>query len=216
MTDLQLHRQEQAVSLSTPQAFEHIQRVARALSSSTIVPKDYQNNIPNTIVALEMAHRIGCSPMMVMQNMDIIHGRPSWKSTFIIAAINASGRFEPLQFELTGNGDEWGCVAWTRNRQGDVIRGPRVTIAMAKAEGWYQKTGSKWKTMPELMLQYRSAAFFGRLHCPDILTGMHTSDEVGDFTTAKPTVIQALNERVQEQPVTPVIINTTEQGTIPE
>ena len=58
--------------------------------------------------------------------------------------------------------------------------GPLVTIAMAKAEGWYQKNGSKWKTMPELMICYRSAAFWTRLFAPEIGLGINTSDEAID------------------------------------
>ena len=78
--------------------FELVQRQAKALSLSTMIPKDYQNNIPNTLVALEMAQRLGASPLMVMQNLHIIHGRPSWSSTFIIAALNSCGRFTALRF----------------------------------------------------------------------------------------------------------------------
>jgi hypothetical protein len=60
--------------------------------------------------------------------------------------------------------------------------GVKVDMAMAKAEGWIDKTGSKWKTMPQLMLRYRAATFFGRVYCPEILMGMHTEEEVEDFT----------------------------------
>jgi hypothetical protein len=182
-------------ALSNPSGFDHMQRVAKALAQSTIVPKDYQNNLPNVIVALEMANRMSVSPMMVMQNLDIIHGRPSWKSTFIISAINSCGRFEPLQFELSGTGDDWGCVAFAKNKSGEVIRGPRVTISMAKKENWYSKSGSKWQTMPELMLQYRAASFFGRLHCSDILMGMQSVEEVHDITvvSSSPAIVQQLN-----------------------
>jgi hypothetical protein len=52
---------------------------------------------------------------------------------------------------------------------------------MAKAEGWFAKNGSKWKTMPELMLRYRAAAFFGRLYAPDVLNGMHATEEAEDI-----------------------------------
>lgn len=61
-----------------------------------------------------------------------------------------------------------------------VIEGPPVSMEMAFLEGWYSKNGSKWRTMPDLMLQYRAGAFFGRLHTPEILMGMPTSDEVQD------------------------------------
>ena len=47
------------------------------------------------------------------------------------------------------------------------------SIAMAKAEGWYAKNGSKWKTMEDLMLRYRSAAFFARTVAPEVALGGH-------------------------------------------
>lgn len=168
--------------------FEHAQRVAKALSSSALVPKDYQNNLPNCLVAIEMSNRLGMSPMMVMQHMHIIHGRPTWSSSFLIAAVNASGRFTPLNFRMSGEGDERTCVAVATDKAtGEVCEGVPVSIAMAKAEGWYARSGSKWKTMGELMLRYRAAAFFSRLFCPEITLGMHTSEEREDIA---PTVVR--------------------------
>jgi hypothetical protein len=162
--------------------FDLIQRKAKALAASTVIPKDYQNNIPNTLVALEMAHRIGASPLMVMQNLHIIHGRPSWSSTFVIAALNSCGRFSAIRFE----DDEGSCRAVAIEKEtGAVLNGPTVTIEMAKKEGWFQKTGSKWQTMPELMLKYRAASFFGRLYAPEIMMGMHTEFEIQDIQPVK-------------------------------
>ena len=163
--------------------FEHSQRVAKMLTSSSLLPDVFKGNIANTMIALEMANRIGASPLMVMQNLYIVHGKPSWSSTFIISAINACGRFSPLRFEMTGKCDTLECYAWAYDkRTNDKLIGVNVTMEMAKAEGWVSKAGSKWKTMPELMIRYRSAAFFGRLYAPDILMGMHTAEEVDDFT----------------------------------
>ena len=157
--------------------------MAKALCSSNLVPKDYQgpNGHANALIALEMAQRVGASPMAVMQNMHIIHGRPSWSSSFIIASLNSCGRFSPIRFEMTGEGDAAECRAWAIDNTGERLEGPPSSIAMAKAEGWATKNGSKWKTMPELMLRYRAAAFFGRLYAPDILMGMHSDDEVKDM-----------------------------------
>ena len=56
----------------------------------------------------------------------------------------------------------------------------RSTMAMAAAEGWLNKPGSKWKTMPVQMMHYRAAAFFARIHCSDILLGLPTYEEVQD------------------------------------
>lgn len=201
------------------QGFEDAQRMAKALSASSLVPADYQGNTANTLIALEMSQRTGSSPMAVMQNLHIIHGRPSWSSQFVIAALNSCGRFSPLRYRVEDLGqtdakiDEWTgpkgqrtkssriikvddkrCVAWCYDKAtGDVLEGPPVTIGMAVSEGWYTKDGSKWVTMPDLMLRYRAAKFFGNLYAPDVLMGMHTADEVEDFEDAGPI-------RTQHQP----------------
>jgi hypothetical protein len=166
-------------------AFEHAQRVAKMLTASSLVPKDYQNNIPNIMIALEMANRIGASPLMVMQNLNIIQGRPSWSSQFIISALNSCKRFSPLRFVMDGKDDEYGCTAWATDASGERLEGPKVTWKMAKEEGWATKGGSKWKTMPELMFRYRAAAFFGRLYAPDVLMGMGSAEESDDIAAAE-------------------------------
>ncbi len=180
------------------ESFEHWQRVAKMISSSNIVPKNYQNNVANTMIAIELAQRIGISPFMVMQNLDIIQGKPSWNSTFIIAALNSCGRFEPLRFEFEGEGDDYGCYAITSDKNGVILKGTKITRRMVAAEGWANKTGSKWKTMPEQMYQYRAASFFGRIYAPDILKGMHSVEETIDIVEQKQTVdIEAIE--VQEE-----------------
>lgn len=163
-------------------SFELSQRHAKMLSSSTLVPKEFQGNMANCAIGLNIAKRLGADPFMVIQNIDIIHGRPSFRATFLIAMVNASGRFTPLQFRMTGEGQSRSCVAHCKAKEsGEVIEGPEITMAMAKAEGWSTKAGSKWLTMPELMLRYRAAAFFARIYAPDITLGMHTSEESYDM-----------------------------------
>lgn len=181
-------------------SFELAQRMAKAFASSGLVPKEYQGNTANSLIALELAHRIGASPIMVAQNLNVIHGRPSWSSTFVIAAINTCGKFAPLKFKLEGAGDQRSCTAWTHDKSGEVLEGPAVTIAMAKAEGWYDRNGSKWKTMPELMLRYRASAFFGRLYAPEILLGMRTTEEeqdlIIDVSSAPAQELVSINEKI--------------------
>jgi len=171
--------------------FEHAQRIAKMIASSSLVPDTYKNNVQNTLIALELANRIGASPLLVMQNLYIVMGKPSWSSSFIIASLNACKRFSPIRFEVSGElgTDDYGYTAWAYDLQTkDRLEGPKITWSMVKAEGWLNKAGSKWKTMPELMFRYRAAAFFGRLYAPDILMGMHSADELEDtYSTVVPT-----------------------------
>lgn len=167
---------------SNIESFENAQRIAKMLASSSLVPKDYKDNIPNTMIAMEMSNRIGISPFMVMQNLDIIHGKPSWSSTFVIAVLNSCGRFSPLRFEFSGEKGtpEYGCKAIATDLNGHRIEGALISWNMVKSEGWLDKAGSKWKTMPDQMFMYRAASFFGRIYAPDLLKGMHSVDEIND------------------------------------
>lgn len=182
-------------SFQDSSSFELAQRMAKALSSSELIPKSYQNNIPNTMIALELSNRTGVSPIMVMQNLYVVQGRPSWSSSFIIAVINSYKKFKmPLNFRMSGEGDTRTCVAFTTGIDGQIYESPEINLQMAAAEGWLSKAGSKWKTMPELMLRYRAAAFFGRLYCPELLMGMQSEDELIDIQ--KPEKIDKEAERM--------------------
>lgn len=180
ITDIQIQRENAA--------FEMLQRQAKMFSSSSLVPKDFQSNAANCAIGINIAKRLGADPFMVLQNIDIIHGRPSFRATFLIAMVNASGRFEPLQFRMEGDEGKpsRSCVAWTKSKaDGTPLEGPKITLEMAKAEGWSTKNGSKWLTMPELMLRYRAAAFFARLYAPDITLGMMTAEEAVDMGSVR-------------------------------
>lgn len=160
--------------------FKNAMKMAEQLAKSDMIPAVYKGKPENCIIALELSNRLKLSPFLVMQNMYIVQGKPSWSSSFIISCINGSGRFTgPLKFEMDANRTK--CRAWAVEKaSGEKLVGPLITMEMAQSEGWLNKNGSKWKTMPELMLRYRAAAFFGRLYCPEIINGMLTDDEAQD------------------------------------
>lgn len=173
---------------------------------------DNPNALSNCVVALNMAQRMGADPLMICQNLYIVEGRPSWSSQWIIAAINGCGRFSPLRFDLKDLGPkeveytvtEWvdrqrvnkkmkatvqnlECIAWAIEKEtGARIDSPKVSVEMAVKEGWYGKSGSKWQTMPEVMLRYRTASFFGKLYAPELLMGLQSAEEVHDIIDVNP------------------------------
>jgi hypothetical protein len=186
-------------------AFEQAQRMARLLSSTELVPPMYKETgngkgLASCLIALDLAQRVGTSPLLVMQNLDIIHGKPAWNSKFIIAVIKSCGRFSDIDFIIDGAGDDLGCYLLCKNaKTSQVLRGQRISIGMAKKEGWYSRSGSKWASMPEQMLQYRAASFFSRIHCPDLLNGMHSAEEVEDvqIIEATPSAADKINNTVE-------------------
>lgn len=175
-------------------------QMAKALAESTIVPQIYQKNPSNCLIAIEQAQRLRMSPMIVMQNLFVIQGRPAWSSKFLIAMINASGKYDmELQFDEVKDkdGKPYACTAWTE-KNGRKVEGMMVDMQMAKDEGWLTKNGSKWKTMPQLMLRYRAASFFSSLNCPELTLGIYTREELqdGDF---KEYTLENLAEQVREE-----------------
>lgn len=172
------------VGFDTVQGFVALQRIGQAFASSSLVPEAYQRNVANCIIAIEMAARMRASPLMVMQNLYLIHGRPSWSSQFLIASFNDCGRFSAIRYRWTGERGKptWGCIAWAREKAtGELVEGPEVTMMMAKSEGWIDKKGSKWLTIPQLMLTYRSATFLVRTTAPELTMGLRTADEQEDI-----------------------------------
>lgn len=166
----------------TSDNFKMAWQMSQALAESTVVPSTFQKNPANCLIAVEQANRLNMSPFMVMQNLYVIQGKPSWSSKFLIAMINGSKKFDAeLQYDekKDANGKPYSCLAWT-TKNGRRIEGMEVTMDMAKEEGWLAKNGSKWKTLPALMLRYRAASFFASLNCPELTLGIYTKEEVED------------------------------------
>jgi hypothetical protein len=177
---------------SSESSFDAAQRMAKALAASSMVPKEYQGNIANCIIALELSSRIGATAFAVMQNLHIIQGRPSFSASFVIATVNACGRFTPLRFEEVGEGDSYGVRAVAHDKAtGEVLIGDLVTWTMVKAEGWSSKSGSKWRTMPGQMFRYRAATFWARVFAPELMMGLGTSDESEDIAAVVRTEMAA-------------------------
>lgn len=162
---------------------EQVWKTAGFLAKTDLVPETYHNKPENCLIALDLANRSGMTPLTVMQNLYVVKGKPAWSGQFIIALINASRRYlKPLKPVFVGEKDtlSYGCYMTTVDQNGETVNGTTVTMQMAKDEGWIDKAGSKWKTMPDQMLMYRAGAFFGRVHCPDVLYGLQSVEEVKD------------------------------------
>lgn len=170
------------------QSFELMQRVSKAFASSDLVPQHYRGNVASCMIALDMAERIGAAPLMVMQNLYIVHGSPGWSSKFLIATVNACGRFSSMRYEWKGEpgAPDYGCRAWAIEKEtGERLDGIWVTWSMVRAEKWDAKNGSKWQTMPDQMFVYRSAAFWQRAYAPELAMGLQTAEELEDVFDMK-------------------------------
>lgn len=185
--------------------FEHAQRVATMLSSSTMVPEHFRNNLGNCMIALNYAERLGVDPFMLMQTMCVVHGRPGIEGKTVIALINKSGLFTgPLEWEFSGKKGtpDWKCTAYATHKATNKRLELSIDWATVKAEGWEAKNGSKWKSIPEVMFRYRTASWFANAYCPEVKLGLQTAEELQDsnmidVTPKQAPAIEDLNQRLK-------------------
>lgn len=169
---------------SSIEGFETGQRIATALNKSNLVPTNFQGaeNFGSCLIALDLAARMGLNPLQLMQGLYVVHGKPSFSGQFVAGLVNSSGLYKTkLKYEPVGEVGKpsFGYRCYAIDWDGDKVYGPAVTMEMVAAEGWVQKN-PKWKSMPDLMLRYRSASFFQRTNCPELTFGIPTREEVED------------------------------------
>lgn len=183
--------------------------MAQTLSKSEIIPQSYKGKPADCLIAIDIANRLGLSPAIVMQNSQIVRGNFTWRGSACKAMIDGCGRYQKTRYVYVGEEgkDSYGCYLEAIDNDGDIIKGVPVTIAMAKKEGWYNKDGSKWQSMCDLMLKYRAAAFFMRTECASIAMGFLTKEEVEDvygkqtIDNQKASVVDMLDEEINGEVV---------------
>ena len=183
--------------------------MAQTLSKSEIIPQSYKGKPADCLIAIDIANRLGLSPAIVMQNSQIVRGNFTWRGSACKAMIDGCGRYQKTRYVYVGEEgkDSYGCYLEAIDNDGDIIKGVPVTIEMAKKEGWYNKDGSKWLSLPDLMLKYRAAAFFMRTECASIAMGFLTTEEVEDIygkqtiDNQKASVVDMLDEEINGEVV---------------
>jgi hypothetical protein len=155
--------------------------MGKMLATSQLVPAAYAGKPMDCAIAIDIANRLNVPPLFVLQNLYVVKGRPSWSGQACIAILN--NKFSSIKFNFTGEKgtDTRGCYVTAKGKDGAELTGAEVNIAMAKGEGWFGKDGSKWRTMPEQMLMYRSASFFARTYAPNELMGFRVEGEAEDM-----------------------------------
>ena len=128
-----------------------------------------------------------------MQNLAIIRGKTAWSGSFCKTLIERTGKFKDLELNYIGEKgkDSYGCyLSAIRLSDNKIIKGPEVTMKMAKDEGW--TSNKKWLTLTDLMLAYRCQSFFCRIYCPEAMNGIYTDSEVEEFTPNREQPIDVL------------------------
>jgi len=150
--------------------------MAKAYADSTMVPRHYRGNVADCFVAIQMAERLNCEPFLVIQNLQVIHGTPSFSAKFLIALAEKSGVIGPITFTTTGEGENVSVEASANLCHNGEPVSCCASMELARKEGWSKN--SKYRSMPEQMLSYRAASMLIRLYAPGATLGMHSTEEL--------------------------------------
>lgn len=185
LTTVNKQPQDQQLSM-TPDVMKMLMQYTNMFAEASIIPDHYRGRKGDIFIAVQTAHRMNLDPMAVMQGTYVIHGKLGMTSAFAISLANTSGLLKSgICYHIEGVGNDLRVTAKATLRSNDQEITYSIGMKEANAEGWSSKNGSKYKTMPELMLRYRAATLLIRTHMPEVLNGMRMTEEIEDVHGSK-------------------------------
>lgn len=174
-----LEVEERALELEIKK-FDLEQRRAMALSKSAFFPKALAGDVASAVIIYDLSKRMDIPVLEVAQSIFIVYNKPSFETKFLTARLNQSGKIKGNLKTIVSDDKKSAYCEAVEAATGELLRGMSYSMDMAKAEGLVDKNGSKWKTMPELMLTYRAQSNFINIYFPEVKFGMKTTEEIID------------------------------------
>ena len=97
MDEIILKETHELSPFTDSQSFQKIFDIGKMFASSQLVPQNYQGKPMDCTIAVDMANRMGVSPMMVMQNLYVVRGKPSWSGQACMSLIRGSKEFKDVR-----------------------------------------------------------------------------------------------------------------------
>jgi hypothetical protein len=159
------------------------------ISQSGLVPDHFAKNPAAIYTAIDMARVLGEEPITFMQHVFFISGKAGMTAAYMNSRMRRRHVIKgTVRYVKTGEGASLAIRAVVKDAETDeMIEGPEVSMAMAKAEGWTKN--AKYQSMPEVMLRARAITFLVRSHYPDVLMGFLTTEELEDMRPMHATVV---------------------------
>lgn len=182
-----------------PQTYEGKLQMAGALAKSGLIPQGL-NTPEKVFVALQWGHELGLSPMVAVNNVAVINGKPTLSADIMAAVVKRSPEYGGIEW-VKNTESEAECII-TRilsNGKTESITS-RFTMQDAVNAGLANKT--VWKQYPRRMLKHRCLSYGLKDMFPDILAGLYTPEEMESVSDES-------NEEPKERNITPVEEQTT-------
>lgn len=159
-----------------PNDLDSAYRLAKAVCMSGLAPKGLEKP-EAAMVAILHGMEVGLTPMMALQKIAVINGRPTIWGDGALGLVRGSGVCEYVTEKMEGMGDKRVAIC-TAKRKGEpdpITR--RFSVDDAKRAGLWDK-GGPWKQYPERMLAMRARAFALRDGFADVLGGLYLAEEL--------------------------------------
>ncbi len=178
-----------------PGTMAEAMEMARMIADSDFAPKQYKGKPTNVLIAIQMGADIGLKPMVALQNIAVINGRPSIWGDGALALVRGAGVVDKFKETIEGEGDKRAatCVLKRKGDSDETVN--TFSVADAKKANLWGKEGP-WSTYPDRMLKMRARSFTLRDAAPDILMGLVLTEEAMDY----PDAIDTVATRVESVP----------------
>jgi hypothetical protein len=165
------------VARIAPSALDSKVTYAKHLAQAGLLPKAYQGQPANLLLAMEYADALDIPTMTAVSSIHVIDGKPTASAGLMSALVRRAGH------KLRVTGDDTQAVAEiVRADDPDFTFRSVWTMERAKAAGLAGK--GVWKSYPAAMLKARAISEVARDACQEALSGViYTPEELGASVT---------------------------------
>lgn len=126
-------------------------------------------------VSIEWGKELGLSPMVALNNIAVINGRPTLSTDIMLGIARSNPSYQGLKW-IEQSDKRAECII-SRNINGKIEQTSGIyTIEDAKLAGLLNK--DNWKKYPARMLMKRALSFALRDAFSDVLAGIYSPDEI--------------------------------------
>lgn len=158
-----------------PQSYEAKYKMAGILCKSGLIPQGL--NTPEKVyVALQWGHELGLTPMVAVNNVAVINGKPTLSADIMAAVVKRSPEYGGIRW-VKNTDEEAECVITRILPNGTKEEmTSRFTIQDARNAGLAGR--DVWKKYPKRMLKHRCLSYGLKDVFPDLLAGLYTPEEM--------------------------------------
>ena len=166
--------------------FDQAQRVAMTMAQSTLTPKHLKGSTVHETAAncfrvVNQALQWGMNPFAVMDKTYFIDGRMGYEGQLVAAVVQErAGLRGRLKAEYDGRGEDRRVTVSGTFKDETEPRTIQWTVRQGRTKNMM------WSTNPDQKLWYSGVIQWARRHCPAVILGVATDDDLDTIQEQRP------------------------------